>query len=140
MVVFQSVEIKVPMKYAWNFLLDGQNWEKWWSKITKIKLPKSDRDFSGYIKWDNDSKSKITGFSFNEYYKSVLTIESKFIMTSFKFIPNFRSNIEFEIAQETLNGALFSDNGTETRKRQQESLMKFKKLVEENSEIRNAIE
>ncbi|QQO09989.1 SRPBCC family protein [Breznakiella homolactica] len=129
MTVYQEINLDVSMETAWTFLLNPQNWEQWWSKIKKAKWLYPGRFFPGYVKWENGSQSKVTGFVADSR-KSFITLESKFEAISFKLTDTFASGLEFQIAQETKGGASFSDGGTATRKAFQEALHKFKTAVE----------
>jgi hypothetical protein len=132
MVVHRSIDIEASMEDAWKILLEYKKWGNWWSKIKKAKWLYPFRILHGYVEYENGSRSKVTGFVFDSSYKSYITLESKFSVTSFKLVKKF-SGLEFEIAQETKGSDFYSDGGEATRKTIIAALEKFKSLVEKET-------
>ena len=130
MVVYESIELDVSVEKAWNFLIDEKNWVEWWAKINKAKWLYPFRLFPGYVKYENGSESKVIGFIFDASYKSYITLESKFTVTSFKLIYSSYTGLKFEIAQETKGVAFYSDGEKTILKIINEALVKFKSCVE----------
>lgn len=128
MVIHRSITLEATMDEAWALLLDYKKWEFWWSKVKKARWVYPFKFYPGYVKYEYGSPSKVVGYVYGPQ-KSFITLASKSTMTTFKIKEGF-SGLEFEIAQDTIDGAYYTDQGEGVRKQIIESLQKFKELLE----------